>query len=210
MPKRSDREERRILPAGELRVETREDGGAVITGYAAVFGATAEIWDWTEEVAPGAFDAVLEDDVRALFNHDPNFVLGRRKSGTLRLEQDDRGLRMEVDAPEAQWARDLVESIKRGDISGQSFSFIVDTDSWRKKDGKFHRTILKLGALFDVGPVTFPAYEQTDVSARAAGLYLPRPPRVDLSGYARRSRAAAKDARRQRVAMAELKLKSRP
>lgn len=175
------RREIREVHGAELRVEQRGDGGQVITGYAAVFETLSEvIWGFREKISRGAFTAVLGDDVRALWNHDPNYVLGRTKSGTLRLSQNDVGLRVDVDVPDTTWARDLVESIKRGDVTGQSFAFsiAVGDDEWQKVDGADVRTITKIKRLYDVGPVTYPAYPDTDVVARAgeSGIFVPRPP----------------------------------
>ena len=108
-------------------VEARAQGEAVpmIVGYAATFNQSAEIGGYfTEVIAPGAFaDAIAKDDVRAVFNHDENLVLGRTKSGTLRLFEDAIGLRYEIDPPDTQTARDLIESMRRGDISQSSFAF---------------------------------------------------------------------------------------
>lgn len=151
----------------KLNVELRADGDEKpkIVGHAAVFDTPAEIWGFEEVIRKGAFtDAIKKDDVRALWNHDPNFVLGRTKSGTLRLEEDDIGLKIENDPPETQWAKDLMVSMQRGDVDQMSFGFIVDEEKWSKRDGGPDlREILK-ARLFDVSPVTFPAYEETDVS----------------------------------------------
>src|SRR5690606_29136668 len=103
----------------------------VISGHAAVFDTLSEpMWGFREKIAPGAFDDVLEDDVRALFNHDPNFILGRTRSGTLKIAVDMRGLQYEIDPPDTQPARDLIVSMERGDVSQSSFAFIVAEDDW--------------------------------------------------------------------------------
>lgn len=170
--------EKRTVPVSELRVQRRADGVSTISGYAAVFNTLSEdMWGFREKIAPGAFSGVLENDVRCLFNHDSDHVLGRTAAGTLRLTEDDRGLHMECDLPDTQCARDLAVSIERGDVSGQSFSFITDSDEWNMQDGTQVRTITKVGELYDVGPVTFPAYPDTDVAARARGEFVPQPPR---------------------------------
>ena len=161
--------ERRSFPA-EMRVDDGDDG-PVISGYSAVFNKwSTEIYGmFREQVAPGAFTKTLKEaDVRALFNHDRNYVLGRMKSKTLTIEEDDKGLRMEVRPPDAQWARDLVETIKRGDIDSQSFSFVTVKDRWEHKERAIdERTLLEV-KLIDVGPVTMAAYPQTSVKARSA------------------------------------------
>lgn len=160
--------ERRSLPLEMLEVRA-DDGKRKIAGYAAVFEQLSEplYGGFREKIARGAFKKTLrEADVRALWNHDPNYVLGRTKSGTLKLREDDRGLVIEIDPPDTQWARDLMTSIERGDIDQMSFGFRVVKDDWeRKPDGTIIR-ILKEVQLFDVSPVTFPAYPQTSVQVR--------------------------------------------
>lgn len=168
-----DSEERRS------RLETLEfreaEDGASIAGYAAVFNKETviggDVWGFREKIAPSAFDeAIGRDDVRALFNHDPNVLLGRTTNDTLRLSIDKRGLKYEVDLPDTAAARDVRTLIKRGDVTGSSFAFRVDEDEWDetpiKKGGLPIRTILR-AELFDVSPVTYPAYPQTSVSARS-------------------------------------------
>lgn len=163
--------ERRFVPCGigEVRAEKRADGRIGIFGVAAVVESLSEeIYGFREKIAPGAFDKALgASDVRGLFNHDPNMILGRVKSGTMRAWVDADGLRYEI--PELPESRgDVAEAIQRGDVDGNSFSFTVAEDSWEyKSDGKAIRTIVEFGELFDVGPVTYPAYPATKVSARA-------------------------------------------
>jgi HK97 family phage prohead protease len=140
-----------------------------ITGYAAVFNTWATIGGWWEErIAPGAFSkSIAEHDVRALFNHDSNFVLGRNRAGTLTLAEDARGLYFNATPPDTQWARDLVTSIKRGDISQCSIGFFVRKQEWDDTDPKMpKRTIIEV-ELFDVSPVTYPAFEDTQVDVRS-------------------------------------------
>jgi HK97 family phage prohead protease len=159
--------ERRTL---KIAVEARADGESrTLSGYGAVFNERTEILGLFEErIAPGAFrDAIGRDDVRALFNHDPNHVLGRTSAGTLRLSEDETGLHYDIDPPDTQSGRDVMTLIQRGDVQGSSFSFEVSDESWEyPKDGLPLRTI-RSAKLYDVGPVTFPAYEQTTVSARS-------------------------------------------
>jgi uncharacterized protein len=138
----------------------------VISGYAAVFNSSTDIGGWfTEEIAPGAFSKAIAEngDIRALFNHDWNNVLGRTKAGTLRLSEDDRGLKFEVDLPNTSVARDLVESLKRGDINQCSFGFIPTVEEWDYSVEPAHR-IIKEVDLFEVSVVSIPAYEDTEVS----------------------------------------------
>ena len=163
--------ERRAIQA-EFRVEGDEQ--PKIVGYAAKFNSDSEeFWGFVERIAPGAFEEALKiSDVRALFNHDPNYVLGRSKSGTLVLEEDSVGLRYEITPPDTQWARDLVESLRRGDISQSSFAFTMSPggiQQWEDRaDGTTLRTIVKVAELYDVSPVTYPAYADTESGVRSA------------------------------------------
>lgn len=142
----------------------------VIRGYAAVIGSVSEDMGFREIIEPGAFDGVLGDDVRALWNHNSEKVLGRTASGTLKIWADERGLGYEATPPDAQWARDVLESIRRGDVDQSSFGFDVGEEGqyWeRLEDGTALRHITRFTRLYDVSPVTFPAYAQTTVEARA-------------------------------------------
>ena len=152
----------------ELRVDQGENKKPAIKGYAAVFNKLSEdLGGFREQVAPGAFkNTIAKDDIRALFNHDPNYVLGRTKNGTLKLTEDDKGLAIEIEPPDTQWARDLQESIRRGDISQMSFGFIALKDEWKEEKGKTPVRTLIENWLRDVSPVTFPAYPQTSVKVR--------------------------------------------
>lgn len=158
--------ERRFVKASEFRIDGAA-GARKLIGHAAVFNALSEdLGGFREKIAPGAFAAsIAADDIRALFNHDPNFVLGRNVAGTLKLAEDETGLAMSCDLPDTQAARDLVVSIERGDITGQSFSFNTISDEWNMVEGDTVRTLLAV-RLWDVSPVTFPAYPQTDAAMR--------------------------------------------
>ncbi len=171
-----DNKESRSIDCGEMAIELRGEGDAaapVITGYAAVYDQLSDTIGgmFRERIEPGAFAAPLQRgyDVRALVDHNPEKILGRVKSGTLRLSQNPKGLRCEIDPPDTQYARDLMSSIKRGDISQMSFSFRTIEDSWDEKpiDGKMTiiRTLHDM-ELCDVSPVTYPAYPQTEVGVR--------------------------------------------
>jgi hypothetical protein len=158
--------ERRTFDLAELRLEG--DKKPTIRGYAAVFNKFSEdLGGFREKIAPGAFAGAIQgNDVRALFNHDPNYVLGRTKAKTLRLSEDEKGLVIEIDPPDTQFARDLMVSMQRGDISQMSFGFQTIKDNWKKSQGKdMERTLLEV-RLLDVSPVTFPAYPQTSVAVR--------------------------------------------
>lgn len=170
--------ERRFTPTSTpIRIEERADGGKTIVGYGAVFfreGVAGTEYtpvpDYSERIARTAFDSALQrpDDVRALYNHDPNFLLGRTSARTMRLSIDGTGLRYEIDIPDTQAGRDVAESIRRGDLSGSSFSFIVDGQTWTEDGADLIREIQDV-TLYDAGPVTFPAYEATTTDLRATG-----------------------------------------
>ncbi|MDP9346368.1 MAG: HK97 family phage prohead protease [Actinomycetota bacterium] len=150
------------VDAGQVRAD-----GNTLRGHAAVFDVLSEdLGGYKERIAPGAFSSVLDADVRLLVNHKPDHVLARTKSGTLRLTQDDTGLLVEADLPDTSYARDLRESVKRGDVDGMSFRFTIDRETW---DGDV-RTVESVKALEDVCLATFPAYPSTSVEMRARTL----------------------------------------
>jgi HK97 family phage prohead protease len=172
--------ERRLLPlaARRVAVERRADGKAVCAGYAAVFynaddpGTEYElIPGLRERVMPACFDRCLREgaDVRGLFNHDPNHLLGRTEAGTMRLKCDKVGLRYEIDLPDTQTARDVAEMIQRGDLTGSSFSFAVRVQKFAYASDGDQDDIRELHdvELYDVGPVSFPAYNSTTTGLRA-------------------------------------------
>ena len=167
------KKEIRMLPIQELRVDDTLDGK--IVGHASVFDSWSEtlggIFPFKEIVRKGTFTETIKlDDIRALFNHDPNYVLGRNVAGTLELEEDDIGLRVVITPPDTSWANDLIKNLRRGDISQMSIGFIVLEDTWGTQDGIDIREIKKV-QLFDVSIVTYPAYTQTDVGVRAMESY---------------------------------------
>jgi HK97 family phage prohead protease len=167
--------ERRMTPTGNITVETRTDGTKAITGYAAVFHRAEEAGteyrlgkDLVERISPTAFSRAISEkhDARALFNHDPNMLLGRAGAGTLRLSADQRGLKYEIDLPDTQVGRDVAASIARGDLTGSSFAFQVTKQSFAKADKHDVRNIEDVN-LLDVGPVTYPAYQATTTGLRS-------------------------------------------
>jgi len=166
-------------------VECRDDNdGPVISGYAAVYyDGTPETEfrlgpDMVERISPGAFDrAIGRDDVRALFNHDPSLILGRSPQ-TLKLTSDSRGLKYEIDANTTR-GREVAESIKRGDITGSSFGFVAEEEDVETLDGsRSYIRHLRHVRLFDVSPVTFPAYEGTSSESRSQILARLHPDKV--------------------------------
>lgn len=196
--------ERRTIVT-ELRA-SESDGARYITGHGAVFDQEAEIWDGIFEVVrAGAFiDTMNRADVRALFNHDPNFVLGRNRAGTLQLSEDEIGLAYRILLNEdVSYARDLYASLQRGDITQSSYAFLPVQQRWTdREDGTQLRELLQVD-LFDVSPVTYPAFLGADSQAR--GIFVPtsvatgRPPEategatpVDRAGALRLRRARLK------------------
>jgi hypothetical protein len=159
-----------------LAVESRSEDGAErewIVGYAAKFGVNSlDLGDFVERIDPGAFGIVAERrgrkkplETRALWNHDANYPLARYP-GTLRMTVDEVGLRYEFPVPDTTYGRDIASNIRAGIVKGSSFSFTVPSggDSWAVEDGRSVRTIQKIDTLLDVGPVTFPAYPDADVT----------------------------------------------
>jgi HK97 family phage prohead protease len=150
----------------------------MLVGYGAVFYREGEPGteyrlgaDVVERIAPTAFQRALQEkhDARALFNHDPNMLLGRAGAGTLRLSVDARGLRYEIDIPDTSVGKDVAASVARGDLSGSSFAFSINGKGGQRfEKGKERdiRHILDVD-LFDVGPVTYPAYEGTTTGLRS-------------------------------------------
>ena len=140
------------------------------TGYAAKFATRShDLGGFIETVRGGAFQRAITEgqDVRALINHNPGLILGRTASGTLKLAEDSTGLHYQVDAPDTSYARDLAESMQRGDVTQSSFSFRVRQDDWQKEGRGRLRTLIDLD-LLDVSPVTYPAYEDTESGVQGA------------------------------------------
>lgn len=162
--------ERRCAPTEfEVRARKGDSGGVVVEGHAAVFNRLSRnLGGFVEQIDPKAFDRSLGDnpDVRALINHEPSALLGRTRSGTLRLTKDTTGLAYEIDMPDRQDARDLLASMERGDITHSSFAFFTmrDGDQWGEtEEGTLLRTLTAVSIHNgDVCPVTYPAYEDTD------------------------------------------------
>ena len=162
------------------KCEKRADGAKVISGYAAVFynaadpGTQYPIFEgMVERISRGAFDNAIKenDDARGAFNHSVDLLLGRRSSGTVTLSVDQTGLLYEITLPDTVAGRDVATLIERGDVTGSSFAFSIYGGKrgrvvWEHQDGVDIRNILDL-ELYDVGPVTFPAYEATTAAVRS-------------------------------------------
>ncbi|MEN6336793.1 MAG: HK97 family phage prohead protease [Phycisphaerales bacterium] len=162
-----DIEQRHLTFPVEIRVEG-EGKAKKLVGYAAVFKSVTDIGWFREQIEPGCFsDTIEDDDIRGLFNHDSNLILGRNKAKTLRLKEDSKGLWFEIDVPDTQVGRDTLTSVERGDVSGCSFAFTTLADAWDYSDEDSPLRTLKKARLYDVGPVTYPAYPDTSVAARS-------------------------------------------
>lgn len=152
----------------EIEVREAVEGERKITGYAAVFDALSQVLygQFREKIERGAFAGSMDGDIRALWNHDPSMPIGRTTAGTLTLAEDAHGLRVEITPPNTSWGRDAIEAIRTGLVNQMSFGFDVLADDWDQDDeGMLIRTLKKV-RLWEVSPVTFPAYPQTTVSAR--------------------------------------------
>lgn len=172
------------IPTAEKRAEG-DAAPSSIVGYGAVYYRAGDVgteyaiplWDgWTmrERIMPGAFDAAIkgDKDIVALWNHDTSKPLGRRSMNTLKLSSDSKGLRYEITPPDTTWGRDAMASIQRGDVQGSSFAFamgkepdVVTTEDPKSKT--IVREIRSIGRLYEVSPVTIPAYEATASQVRA-------------------------------------------
>ena len=167
-------ENKEIRMFAELRMDEQvEEESPKIVGYAAVFNSlSGDLGGFREKIDQGAFADSLanNDEVHALFNHDNDRLLGRRGAGTLRLQEDDHGLKIEIDPPNTSDGRDVVELLRRGDLVSMSFGFFDVTDQWSTIEGEDIRTIQK-ARLFDVSVVTTPAYDATEVGIRSLEQY---------------------------------------
>ena len=151
---------------GELKAALE---GRTVEGYASVFNSMSEdLGGFREIILPGAFSEVLDNDVRALYNHDSNYLLARTTSGTLELKEDDKGLYYRFEMPNTSYGNDMLELFRRGDLSQSSFGFTVEKDSWRMEEGQHVRYIERVGSLFDVSPVVYPAYTAASSGLRSA------------------------------------------
>src|SRR5260370_11702279 len=172
-------------------MRSEEDGEKnYICGDAAVFNSLSEeMWGFRERVMPGAFKRSLEEkaDVRQLINHDASLLLGRTKSGTVELNEDDKGRKFRCEMPDTSYARDLMESIKRGDISQCSFGFITRSQTWIEGKDRTEPTIREINDLdlFDVSVVTYPAYSDTSV---VGGSRWPEGIRQEVRDHAKREK----------------------
>ncbi len=168
--------ETRFFKGTELRL-SGSDTAPVLEGYIAVFDQLSDdLGGWREKITPGAFaDTIKAQDIRALWNHENDLVLGRNTAGTLELSEDATGLAFKNTPPDTTWFRDRIVSLKRKDVTGSSFGFYTDADEWgTEPDGTRIRSLKKV-TLVEVSPgVTFPAYPQasTEMARRSMDAWL--------------------------------------
>ncbi|MGE3932367.1 MAG: HK97 family phage prohead protease [Rhodospirillaceae bacterium] len=166
----TEQHERRFSPRLALALAKREgaEGPGTLAGHAAVFNQRAEIYTgFFEEIAPGAFaESIAGDDVFGLWQHRTDQVLGRLRSKSLRLAEDDVGLAVEIDLPSTALGADVAQLVGRGDVTGMSFGFNVLDQEWLTLPDGADLRIVKRVKLWEVSPVTFPAYDGTDLALR--------------------------------------------
>jgi len=151
-------------------VECRADEGKMnISGYAVRYDQPSRpiMGEFVEYIDKRAFDGVDLSETFLLYNHNSDYVMGNTRSGTLTLENTDKGLYFSASLPNTERARETFELVKRGDVNGMSFGFTVTRDEWNMKSEPIQRTVKQIGELLEVSVVPFPAYESTSVSARA-------------------------------------------
>lgn len=174
MPKLQER----IIPAEGLEIRAEQDGKVKkVSGYGIVYNRETRLWDdMYEIIRPGAAKKALKGnpDIKCALNHNRTQLFGRSKSGTAVFVEDSKGVRYEATPPDAQWAKDAMASIERGDIDGSSFTFAVEPEHEKiikRKDGTYLREIIEISRIGEMGPVTDPAYVDTTAEARAKEEY---------------------------------------
>lgn len=156
--------EKRTVDITNISTRNKEDEPLKVSGYAAVFNSRTSIGDWFDEIIePGAFSKTIKDndDIRALYNHNWDNVLGRTKAGTLSLSEDEKGLKFELELPDTTVARDLAISMERGDINQCSFGFWITSETWDYDSEPALRTINEV-ELYEISIVSIPAYDDTE------------------------------------------------
>ncbi|SFC52479.1 HK97 family phage prohead protease [Bacillus sp. UNCCL81] len=163
-----NKEKRSLTLAPEIRANNSDVEPSKIFGYAVKWGERSNTigyyYKFEERFEKGAFFDAINGDVIAAWNHDWNEILGRSTSGTLLLEEDDIGLRYEITMP--SWADKYVETVQRGDVTGSSFTFVPEVEEWDETNEIALRTIKK-AKLYEVSPVIFPAYPQSEAGVRS-------------------------------------------
>ena len=165
-------ETRELLTTDPLEIREEDDGKRTLSGYAVKWEMKSQPMGWfrrfKEQFKRGAFaDSLTKDDQRYLWSHDISKVLGRTKNGTLRLYEDNIGLRFELDLPNTTLGNDTYESIKRGDVDGVSFGFRMKKEEWDESDPDNVLRTISQADLFEISAVAFPAYPDSEVQARS-------------------------------------------
>lgn len=164
------RQTRNMTMEIQERKDDDDSGDLFLEGYFAVFGSVYQVCPGgTESIRQGAFSDSISGDVRALYNHNQDIVLGRTSAGTLELKEDSRGLwgRIKINCDDTE-AMNAYSRIQRGDITQCSFGFDVEEEATESRDdGSIHWTILKVNPLYEISPCVFPAYQETNISARS-------------------------------------------
>ena len=166
--------ERRTFPVESIEIRSEEGQPTRAVGYAAVWEKlSVPLWGFREKIRKGAFTKSLEEaaknkrSIKALWNHNSDMPLGNTKKDTLKLEEDDKGLRFELELPDNSWGRDAEVSIRRGDTDGVSFGFETEKDEWDRSDEKnVIRTLVQVG-LHEISPTPYAAYPQTSLGVRS-------------------------------------------
>lgn len=164
------------FPAHELRALDGNGGSMKLRGRGVPYNEWSEdVGGFRERFAPGSLRQTLADeDIRAIYNHESSQIIGRKSSGTARFTEEEDGVWYEADPPDASWARDMLVSIRRGDVRENSFQFWVERredQAWEERDGIMWRTIHR-ARLREMGPQTFPAYPSSSVQVRSADAVL--------------------------------------
>lgn len=181
----SEVEKRYVVAAGFRAEASGNDFRPVLRGHPIVFNIkSADLGGFVEIIRPEAIERTLREDIdlRALVDHDTARIIGRKSAGTLRVKVDSRGLGVEIDPPNTTAGRDIVESVRRGDVTGGSFAFRVITDEWHAEDGMPVREVLDM-RVSEVSLVTFPAYPDTDaaVAKRSLTAFMERRQRASVT-----------------------------
>lgn len=157
--------------ANDFEIRKKDDNSKTVAGYVVKWNSRSQLiyGEFYEKVAKGSFAKSLEENsIKALWNHRSDFVLGSNRNNTLRLEEDDVGLKFEIDLPNNTWGNDAYESINRRDVDGVSFGFFVRDDNWEyfKDEDVYERTLLDID-LIEISPTPFPAYLDSEVGKRS-------------------------------------------
>lgn len=165
------KKEIRDLSTNDIEIREDDEGNRTISGYAVKWEFKSQVlgmyYKFREQIKRGAFlQSLNDDDQRFLWSHDTSKVLGRTKNNTLELKEDDIGLKFELDLPNTTLGNDTYESIKRGDVDGVSFGFQVEDDEVEEPDDDLPLRTVKKAKLLEVSAVAFPAYPDSQVSAR--------------------------------------------